>query len=325
MKNILVYPALQFCVREGANEGDELSIATDVSLDDIYMLQPLSRLQRLSIRISDAGLIVDPRTEIGNSSNAVFIDSRLIFISDVGETIEALTLVEVDENQLINNIFLMPLSEVNLGLKYQLIALDIETQAERFAQTGCVFFANGTRISIHDGSLRTIETLTAGDKVITRDGGMQEIQWIGHQTVRADSEFAPVIIKKRVLHNEADLILSPEHRLFIFQRQDQLGTGRAETLVRVRHLVNGKDVVRMDASFVDYYQILFDEHHIIYAEGIAAESMLFNHQTKDSIPSSSNIGLDLHEQMYPDFLEAPENLLRRSDAIERLRKATLSE
>ena len=105
MKNILVYPALQFCVREGANESDELSIATDVSLDDIYMLQPLSRLQRLSIRISDAGLIVDPRTEIGNSSNAVFIDSRLIFISDVGETIKALTLVEVDENQLINNIF----------------------------------------------------------------------------------------------------------------------------------------------------------------------------------------------------------------------------
>lgn len=243
----------------------------------------------------------------------------------MGETIEALTLVEVDENQLINNIFLMPLSEVNLGLKYQLIELDIETQAERFAQTGCVFFAKGTRISIHDGSLRTIETLTAGDKVITRDGGMQEIRWIGHQTVRADSEFAPVIIKKGVLHNESDLILSPEHRLFIFQRQDQLGTGRAETLVRVRHPVNGKDVVRMDASFVDYYQILFDEHHIIYAEGIAAESMLFNHQTKDSIPSSSNIGLDLHEQMYPDFLEAPENLLRRSDAIERLRKATLSE
>ena len=159
-------------MREGANEGDELSIAIEVSFDDIYMLQPLSRLQRLSIRISDAGLIVDPRTEIGNSSNAVFIDSRLIFISDVGETIEALTLVEVDENQLINNIFLMPLSEVNLGLKYQLIEIDIETQAERFAQTGCVFFAKGTRISINDGSLRTIETLTAGDKVITRDGGM---------------------------------------------------------------------------------------------------------------------------------------------------------
>ena len=126
----------------------------------------------------------------------------------------------------------MPLSEVNLGLKYQLIEIDIETQAERFAQTGCVFFAKGTRISIHDGSLRTIETLTAGDKVITRDGGMQEIRWIGHQTVRADGEFAPVIIKKGVLHNEADLILSPEHRLFIFQRQDQLGTGRSETLVR---------------------------------------------------------------------------------------------
>ena len=135
------------------------------------MLQPLSRLQRSSIRISDAGLIVDPRTEIGNSSNAVFIDSRLIFISDVGETIEALTLVK---SMKINSsiIFFNAALEVNLGLKYQLIEIDIETQAERFAQTGCVFFAKGTRISIHDGSLRTIETLTAGDKVFTRDGGM---------------------------------------------------------------------------------------------------------------------------------------------------------
>ena len=209
--------------------------------------------------------------------------------------------------------------------RYKLISYDAETSAERFAQTACVFFAKGTRIAVQNGSLQPIETLAAGDKVITRDAGIQEIRWIGNQTVRADGEFAPVIIKAGTLHNQGDLILSPEHRLFIYQQSDELGTGRAETLVRVRHLVNRRNVTRMDATHVDYYQILFDEHQIIYAEGIAAESVMFNHQTKNALPDVSHLGVDIHEQMYPDYLEAPENLLRRSDTIERLRKATLKD
>ena len=79
------------------------------------MLQPLSRLQRLSIRISDAGLIVDPRTEIGNSSNAVFYRQPLDLYLRRGRNHRSADLGRIDENQLINNIFLMPLSKSTLA------------------------------------------------------------------------------------------------------------------------------------------------------------------------------------------------------------------
>ena len=51
-------------------------------------------------------------------------------------------------------------------------------------------------------------------------------------------------------------------------------------MVRAKHLVNGKDVNRLNDGFVEYYQLLFDEHQIIYAEGIAAESLLFDNAQK---------------------------------------------
>ncbi|MGA0301474.1 MAG: Hint domain-containing protein, partial [Paracoccaceae bacterium] len=122
--------------------------------------------------------------------------------------------------------------------------------------------------------LKPIEELNAGDEILTRDAGVQEIRWIGQVTMRASGAFAPVLMKAGALSNVNDLVLGPEHRLFIYQRSDELGTGRSETLVRVRHLVNGNDVRRIEAGYIDYYQILFDEHQFIYAEGIPVESQL---------------------------------------------------
>ena len=72
-------------------------------------------------------------------------------------------------------------------------------------------------------------------------------------------------------HNENDLLVSPDHRLFIYQRSDALGAGRHEVLVRARHLVNGDSVLRDSGGFVDYFQILFDAHQIIYAEALRLE------------------------------------------------------
>jgi len=68
--------------------------------------------------------------------------------------------------------------------------------------------------------------------------------------MRAKGDFAPVVIKAGALNNMHDLVVSPEHRLFVYQQQDKLGIGRAETLVRAKHLVNGKEFIAwmMDLS-----------------------------------------------------------------------------
>ena len=99
--------------------------------------------------------------------------------------------------------------------------------------------------------LKPIEELNAGDEILTRDAGVQEIRWIGQVTMRASGAFAPVLMKAGALSNVNDLVLGPEHRLFIYRRSDELGTGRSETLVRVRHLVNGNDVIRIEAGCIE--------------------------------------------------------------------------
>jgi len=205
-----------------------------------------------------------------------------------GTTIDALVIVEVNKDQLVEQVYFMPFTSILPKIEFSLVKVFRETAQNRFAEIACVSFVKDTRITIATGAMVPIQDLKIGDRILTRDRGIQTIRWIGQSTVRASGDFAPVIIKAGALHNLNDLIVSPEHRLFIYQRSDKLGTGGSETSVRAKHLINGTDVVRLDDGFVEYYQILFDEHQIIYAEGIAAESMLFDQRTQRILPSEAS-------------------------------------
>jgi hypothetical protein len=55
-------------------------------------------------------------------------------------------------------------------------------------------------------------------------------------------------------------------------------------MVQARDLINGTSVVQEAGGFADYYQLLFDQLHIIYAEGIAAESMQMDASAHGMIP-----------------------------------------
>ena len=123
------------------------------------------------------------------------------------------------------------------------------------------------------------------------------------------------------LNNENDLVISPEHRLFIYQYTDRIGAGQSEILVKARHLVND-DTIRIQYSgFVDYFQLLFDQHHIIYAKGIAAESMLVDTRTRPGLLSEvQNI---LSSQAPSDHgLEVHETLLNHPNVADLLRRAS---
>ncbi|MBR9769476.1 MAG: hypothetical protein GYB46_13720, partial [Rhodobacteraceae bacterium] len=119
-------------------------------------------------------------------------------------------------------------------------------------------------------------------------------------------DFAPVVIKAGALNNMHDLVVSPEHRLFVYQRQDKLGIGRAETLVRAKHLVNGKDVHRLDDGYVEYYQLLIVEHQIIYAEGIATESLLLRQTAFNQCGEPAPSSLARVKFVFPRILNAQE-------------------
>jgi hypothetical protein len=320
-QTILVFAAADFTVIDGVAEGDALSFADELVMDDIYQLTDGAARLRLSLAISGGGqsFRIAADSTAATPGNPVHFDSCLTLMAPDGTTIEALVLVEV-EDMTAAAIYLLPLGPVEPRTGYRLVGLDRQTATTRFAEVACVSFTRGTHITLASGQQVPIEALKVGDRVLTRDDGPQQIRWIGRNTIRAVGAFAPVLIRKGALNNENDLVLSPDHRIFVYQRQDHLGAGRAEVLVKVRHLVNGTSVVQLDGGFVEYFQLLFDDHQIIYAEGIAAESLLIDPRTRPALPEG--VGQRRHGYRTHHGYEVQENLLSVPDAVDLLRRAS---
>ena len=326
-QSLPVYRSADFFVVDGANLDDPLSFATELLLDDVYELRFAAEPKRMALHaISEAKFTVASDTEIGSANAELHLDSALTFMSPDGQTTDALVLVEVDETGNINDIYLLPLAPLSYRTNYSLVGINTDTAAQTFAQVACVSFSRGTHITLASGEQKPIELLNIGDRVLTRDDGPQKVRWIGQSTLRAVGDFAPICIKAGTLNNDNDLMVSPDHRLFIYQRSDELGAGRSELLIKARHLLNGDTVVTQFGGFVDYFQLLFDSHQIIYAEGIAAESMLIDTRTKPVLPAdlSKELGdvIPGHSNLPHAGLDVQEQLLNRPDAADLLRRAS---
>ena len=328
VQSVPVYRAEDIAVVDGANLGDPLSFAADLVLDDDYMLADGAARWRLSLVTGEGtALAVGPDTAIGRPGATLHVDSCLTLIAASGETTELLVLVEVDARGDAAAVHALPLAPLEPRTPYTLVGIEREAARRRLAEVACVSFARGTRITLATGTQKPIEALAVGDPVLTRDDGPQRVRWIGQSTMRAIGAFAPIRIRAGALHNANDLLVSPDHRLFIYQRSDALGAGRHEVLVRARHLVNGTTVIRDAGGFIDYFQLLFDSHQIVYAEGIAAETLLVDRRTRPLLPREVSEkltqGLAGHGARAPHLqFEVGESLLDRPDAAEILRRAS---
>ncbi|MGE4481620.1 Hint domain-containing protein [Acidocella sp.] len=132
-------------------------------------------------------------------------------------------------------------------------------------------FLEGTLLATPTGT-RAVETLRPGDLVLTAAGQAKPVRWMGVRKVA--SRFTdklksyPVRVAAGALEEGLpvrDLLLSPEHALLV----DGL-------LINAAALVNGANITReatMPAVFT-YYHVELDEHDLILAEGVAAETFL---------------------------------------------------
>ncbi|MEL7117662.1 MAG: Hint domain-containing protein, partial [Pseudomonadota bacterium] len=110
--------------------------------------------------------------------------------------------------------------------KETLVWAEPQLARAKFAELACVSFTRGTRITLASGAQCPIEDIRVGDRVLTRDNGVQEVRWVSQQTVRATGAFAPIVISKGALNNARELRLSPNQRLFVYQRTDRLNAGQ---------------------------------------------------------------------------------------------------
>lgn len=323
---LAVYPSSTFVVTDGVAEGDAVSFMDELVLDDVYRLSPNARRSALTYEKSDGtAFIVASDSEIGTPGNLLYLDCTVTLMARDSTTYEALVLVEVEGDEAAE-VYLMPLATLQPDYDYRLVGADRDTAAAKFGDVACVRFARGTHITLASGAQTPIEDLKIGDRVLTRDAGPQEIRWIGETTLRAVGHYAPVVITAGALFNSRDLVLSPDHRLFIYQREDRLGAGRSEVLVKVRHLINGDSVYQKDGGFIDYFQILFDDHQIIYAEGIAAETLLVDARTSAALPDDVAQGQynTNHKNAAHRNFEVTESLANQPDVLSLLKRASSS-
>jgi hypothetical protein len=130
-------------------------------------------------------------------------------------------------------------------------------------------YLRGTMILTPDGE-RPVEALRIGDRVVTRFGGVQPVKWIGRQSydarfIAGNLEKLPVRIGAGALGQglpRRDLYVSPGHSLLL-----------GGQLILASALVNGITIRQeQSATQVDYFQLEFDGHDCVEAEGVWSES-----------------------------------------------------
>ncbi|MBR9841906.1 MAG: hypothetical protein GYB25_02010 [Rhodobacteraceae bacterium] len=221
----------------------------------------------------------------GDQSNNDFVDLESFYTRDAKEQIEAL-----GTDTFVNKIDMLRqdaadghLDGVINGTDYSSIISGIDLTLENdgtavtgadltYDNTNVICFVRGVRIATARGEI-PVETLSIGDRVITRDRGYQEIRWIGSTTREAKGKLAPILFKAgSCLGNTADIMVSPNHRMLAKGGGVELVSGAPEALVPAKFMINGNDILQMEGASVEYFHILFDHHELVWSEGCWSES-----------------------------------------------------
>jgi Hint domain len=137
-----------------------------------------------------------------------------------------------------------------------------------------VCYARGTMIRTPHGEL-PVEKLRPGKQVITLVDGQevpQTVTWLGHRRIGLAAHPRPETVAPIRIVRDAfadgvphrDLVVSPDHAIFVDGK-----------LICARQLVNGTTIRQeLNWTAVDYYHVELDQHAILLAQGLPAESYL---------------------------------------------------
>ena len=140
-------------------------------------------------------------------------------------------------------------------------------------------FTPGTLISTERGEV-AVEDLRLGDRVVTRDNGLQTLRWVGSKRL----SLADLIVKPALRPVEIGagalghglptraMTVSPQHRMVIEGARAEMLFGEPEVLVAATHLTFLPGVEVKLSAAVRYVHVMFDRHEIICANGAWTES-----------------------------------------------------
>lgn len=164
---------------------------------------------------------------------------------------------------------------------------------------GVICFAAGTRIDTPKGAV-PVEALGPGDRIQTKDDGVQEILWTGYRRMSGARLYAmpqlrPIRIRSGALgadRPEGDLIVSPQHRVLVKGRAAEVLFQTSEVLVAAEDLLNDSTIlVDHTLGEVTYVHLMLERHQVVWANGVETESFHPANTSLDTVPDDQRAAL----------------------------------
>ena len=149
-----------------------------------------------------------------------------------------------------------------------------------FGEPGVICFKPGTMVATPSG-LKPVQFIQPDDIILTKDNGPQKIVWRGERRMTGARLFAmphlrPVRLCADALGGgipDAELLVSPEHQVVLRGPSARRLFNEPEVLVQAKELVNGHTIwVDKAVREVTYIRLMFEQHQIIWANGVETES-----------------------------------------------------
>lgn len=191
-----------------------------------------------------------------------------------------------------------------------------------------VCFCARTPILTKDGP-RPAGELAVGDLVAVRSKGFHPIRWIAkrdvsHDELRQRPDLRPVRIRKGALGSgrpRADLLVSRQHRLLISSRIVERVVGESEALIAAVKLTALPDVfVDEDVETISYVHFMLDDHEIVDAAGVEAESLYLGPEARKTLTPEALAEI---EAIFPELIGCAQPPTRYALPSGRLQKSII--
>ncbi|WP_041527302.1 Hint domain-containing protein [Paracoccus aminophilus] len=172
---------------------------------------------------------------------------------------------------------------------------------------GAPCFTSGTLILAENGDI-PVEDLSVGDLIFTRDNGLQTVRWKGHRSIdlSAQPHLRPIRITAGALGSgvpSSDLMVSPQHRIFVSSGIAQRMFGAREILVAAKQLIAIDGIeLASEMNAVTYFHILLDRHEIVLSNGAETESLYVG------IEALRSLGTNARKEILEIFPELSDRL-----------------
>ncbi|WP_298851849.1 Hint domain-containing protein [uncultured Ruegeria sp.] len=154
---------------------------------------------------------------------------------------------------------------------------------------------------------RRVETLRPGDPVVTADGRVCPVRWIGRRRLSAhELQQSPHLCPVRISAGtfgpncpSRDLVVSPQHRIAVTSTMMEVMFGDAAMLAPAKGLIDGHTIIQeTPAQGVEYVHILFDRHELVNVEGVWSESFFPGDTTLSAMAPATRRELF---ELFPDL------------------------